>query len=113
MFTQGRPVPVSYTCADEAGGSGLASCVGTTASPAMLPTGTPGTFTYTVTATDNAGNVPSLTRSYTVLTATNVNGSVGGNRAGHAEPHARRAGGVRPVHPGRGARHTSRPPRRT
>ncbi len=33
VFTQGRPVPVSYSCADEAGGSGLASCVGTTAEP--------------------------------------------------------------------------------
>ena len=79
VFTQGRPVPVSYSCADEAGGSGLASCVGTTASAGNLPTGTPGTFTYTVTATDNAGNVTVLSRSYTVLTATNQNGNVSGN----------------------------------
>jgi len=56
----------------------LASCVGTTASGANLPTGTPGTFTYTVTATDNAGNVTTLSRSYTVLTATNVPGGIGG-----------------------------------
>ncbi len=40
VFTQGRPVPVSYSCADEAGGSGLASCVGTTAA-GMLNTATP------------------------------------------------------------------------
>ena len=79
VFTQGRPIPVSYSCADEAGGSGLASCVGTTASRAKLPTGTPGTFTYTVTATDNAGNETVLSRSYTVLTATNQNGGVSGN----------------------------------
>ena len=68
VFTQGRPVPVSYSCADEAGGSGLASCVGTTATPGNLPTGTPGTLTYKVTATDNAGNVTVLKRTYTVLT---------------------------------------------
>ena len=78
VFTQGRPVPVTYSCADEAGGSGLKSCVGTTASGANLPTGTPGTFTYTVTATDNAGNVTVLSRTYTVLTATNVNGTPSG-----------------------------------
>ncbi len=44
----------------------------------MLPTGTAGTFTYTVTATDNAGNVFVLSRSYRVLDATNVNGGVSG-----------------------------------
>ena len=45
----------------------------------MLDTSTPGTFTYTVTATDNAGNVTRRsTRTYTVLTATNTNGGVGG-----------------------------------
>ena len=79
VFTQGRPVPVTYSCADEAGGSGLASCVGTTASGANLPTGTPGTFTYTVTATDNAANETVLNRTYTVLTATNQNGNVNGS----------------------------------
>ena len=56
----------------------MASCVGTTASGTNLPTGTPGTFTYKVTATDNAGNVTVLERTYTVLTATNVNGSASG-----------------------------------
>ena len=78
-FTQGRPVPVSYTCTDEAGGSGIDTCVGTTASGANLNTSTPGTFTYTVTATDKAGNVTTLTRSYNVLTATNTNGGVSGS----------------------------------
>jgi len=78
VFTQGRPVPVSYSCADEAGGSGLASCVGTTATPGNLPTGTPGELTYTVTATDNAGNVTVLERHYTVIPATNTNGGVSG-----------------------------------
>ena len=78
-FTQGRPVPVTYTCTDEAGGSGIDTCVGTTASGANLDTSTPGTFTYTVTATDKAGNVTTVTRSYNVLTATNTNGGVSGS----------------------------------
>jgi hypothetical protein len=77
-FTQGQVVPVTYTCADEAGGSGLQSCVGTTASGANLPTGTAGTFTYTVTARDVAGNETVLTRSYTVIPAVSVPGDVGG-----------------------------------
>ena len=62
VFTQGRPVPVTFTCADEAGGSGIASCVGTTAN-GMLDTSTPGTFTYKVTGTDNAGNVTVVERT--------------------------------------------------
>ena len=77
VFTQGRPVPITFSCADEAGGSGVASCVGST-SNGFLNTSTPGTFTYTVTATDNAGNVTTLNRTYTVLTATNTNGGVSG-----------------------------------
>src|SRR6201999_3808207 len=81
VFTQGRPVPVTYSCADEAGGSGLKSCVGTTASGANLPTGTPGNLTYTVTATDNAGNVTVLERHYTVIPAVNSNGSTSGTVA--------------------------------
>jgi hypothetical protein len=77
-FTQGRPVPVSFSCADEAGGSGIASCVGSTSTGA-LDTSTPGTFAYTVTATDRAGNVTTLSRGYSVIPATNVNGSIGGS----------------------------------
>jgi hypothetical protein len=78
VFTQGRPIPVTYACADEAGGSGIDTCVGTVASGANLPTGTPGTFTFKVTATDKAGNVTVLERTYTVIPATNTNGGVSG-----------------------------------
>jgi hypothetical protein len=77
VYTQGRPVPAGFTCAD-AGGAGVASCVGSTANGSNLDTSTPGTFTLTVTARDAAGNETVATRSYTVIPAVNTNGNVGG-----------------------------------
>jgi hypothetical protein len=79
VYTQGRPVPLTFSCADEAGGSGIASCVGSTPSGSNLPTGTPGMQVLTITATDNAGNVFVKTVNYRVLDATNVDGNVGGS----------------------------------
>jgi hypothetical protein len=77
VYTQGRPVPAGFTCADQ-GGAGVASCVGSTANGANLDTSTPGTFTLTVTARDAGGNETVATRSYTVIPAVNTNGNVGG-----------------------------------
>jgi hypothetical protein len=77
VYTQGRPVPAAFSCADQ-GGAGVASCVGSTANGANLDTSTPGTFTLTVTARDAAGNETVATRSYTVIPAVNTNGNVGG-----------------------------------
>jgi hypothetical protein len=76
VYTQDRPVPLTFSCADEAGGSGIASCVGSTPSGSNLPTGTPGMQVLTITATDNVGNVFVKTVDYRVLDATNVDGSV-------------------------------------
>ena len=71
-YTQGNPaVPAHYTCADAT--SGVASCVAT-----GLDTSTPGTRSYSVTATDNAGNTRTSTGSYTVLSATNAGGGTSG-----------------------------------
>jgi hypothetical protein len=85
-FTQARPVPVTYSCVDPdvdgAQASGLAGCAGDVASGALLDTSTPGAHTFTVKATDAAGNLATLVRNYTVLTATNVNGDVGGSVPG-------------------------------
>jgi hypothetical protein len=79
VYTQGRPVPLAFSCADEDGGSGVASCVGSTPSGSNLPTGTAGMQVLTITATDNVGNVFVKTVNYRVLDATNVDGSVNGS----------------------------------
>ncbi len=78
VYTQGRPVPLTFSCADDQGGSGVASCVGSTPSGANLPTGTAGMQVLTITATDNVGNVFVKTVNYRVLDAVNTNGSAGG-----------------------------------
>lgn len=68
-FTQHEAVAASYACSD-AGGSELASCEGSVADGAHIDTGTVGTKTFTVTATDRAGNVRTTTRSYSVVDVT-------------------------------------------
>ena len=70
VYDQGQAVNADFSCADEAGGSGLASCVGTVANGAAVATSTLGTRTFTVTARDNAGNETVVTRTYTVRDVT-------------------------------------------
>ena len=72
VYTQGRPVPLTFSCADETGGSGIASCVGSTPTGSNLPTGTAGMQVLTITATDNVGNVTVKTINYRVLDAINT-----------------------------------------
>jgi Tol biopolymer transport system component len=59
-------VTASYACADEAGGSGLASCVGTVENGQRIDTSSVGTKSFTVTARDHAGNVGTKTVQYRV-----------------------------------------------
>lgn len=68
-FVQHENVTAAFDCTD-AGGSELDSCVGTVSDGARIDTSTVGTNTFTVTATDNAGNQRVLTRTYTVLDVT-------------------------------------------
>lgn len=68
-FVQHEEVAASFTCSD-AGGSQLASCEGSVADGDDVDTSTVGERTFTVTATDHAGNVRTETRSYTVLDVT-------------------------------------------
>src|SRR5690606_18835527 len=54
-YLQGADVIADFTCADEFGGSGIDSCVGTVADGAAVDTATLGDHDFTVTATDLAG----------------------------------------------------------
>jgi hypothetical protein len=65
-FAVGETVVADYECADEDGGSGLATCVGDVADGDAIDTAAAGDRTFTVTATDNAGNVTVRTVAYTV-----------------------------------------------
>jgi hypothetical protein len=65
-YQQGKTVNARYSCQDEPGGSGLKSCRGTVPSGEPIDTRTPGTKTFAVTASDNAGNTASKTVTYTV-----------------------------------------------
>ena len=63
--TRNSTLTARYSCADL--GSGLRSCVGTVANGARLPTSTTGTRSFTVTATDNVGNITTRTVTYQVV----------------------------------------------
>ena len=68
-YALGAVVTASFSCADNAGGSGLASCLGTVANGGRVDTTTAGPKTFTVTATDVAGNVTTRSVTYTVAAA--------------------------------------------
>ena len=65
-FDQNESVLADYACADEPGGSGIDTCVGNVADGAAVDTSTLGDIDFTVTATDNDGNVTEVTHTYTV-----------------------------------------------
>ena len=65
-FTVGQVVTSEYACADEAGGSGVATCAGTVPSGAAIDTATSGAKTFTVTSTDRAGNATTRAVTYNV-----------------------------------------------
>jgi hypothetical protein len=67
VFAQGELAVASYSCVDEAGGSGLASCDGEVASGAAIDTSTLGAGSFTVTGTDAAGNTTTVVHSYEVV----------------------------------------------
>ena len=75
VFDRGEVVAADYSCDDEAGGSGIDTCVGTVADGDPVPTGTLGSHDFTVTATDHAGNHRTVTHTYTVV-LTGVEGTV-------------------------------------
>ena len=66
-FQLGQAVSSDYGCTDDGFGTGVKSCVGPVPSGGPVDTASVGTKTFTVNASDNAGNLSTLTRSYTVV----------------------------------------------
>ncbi|HEX6583349.1 MAG TPA: PxKF domain-containing protein [Thermoleophilaceae bacterium] len=69
VYELGQPVVAEYSCADEPNGSGLDSCVGTVANGAAVDTASLGEKTFTVNASDEAGNTESKSVTYRVVDA--------------------------------------------
>ncbi len=84
-YSQGAVVDASFACQPGAGGgvldSGSAGCSGTVADGQPIDTSTPGTHTFTVTATDTDGQATTVSASYTV-TGTSGGGSGGPGSGG-------------------------------
>lgn len=66
-YTLGQVVLADYACQDEAGGSGLASCVGDVADASAIHTASVGPKALAVSALDNAGNSASATSNYSIV----------------------------------------------
>jgi len=65
-FKQHKVVLANYKCADKGKGSGLDTCVGDVPFGSPIDTSSAGNHTFTVTATDKAGNSTTVTHHYTV-----------------------------------------------
>jgi hypothetical protein len=65
-YVLGATVASNYSCADQPGLSGVSTCAGTVASGSNIDTSTVGPHTFTVNATDQAGNASSQTHTYYV-----------------------------------------------
>ena len=66
-YLLGQQVAADYSCEDEEGGSGLASCTGSVPDAQPIDTASVGAKSFTVEAADNAGNTASVTHSYSVV----------------------------------------------
>ncbi|MDH3629393.1 MAG: FG-GAP-like repeat-containing protein, partial [Acidobacteriota bacterium] len=67
VYAIGASITVAYDCVDEPLGTGIATCAGDLPDAAALDTSTLGSFTFSVSGTDNAGNVTTVTSSYTII----------------------------------------------
>jgi hypothetical protein len=66
VYRLDEQVVADYGCADEPGGSGVASCVGTVADGAALDTTSVGEQSFRVEAADSAGNTAAARSAYRV-----------------------------------------------
>jgi len=69
-YFQGQDVPADYSCSDPDGT--VASCTGDVAKGGKVDTGTPGTKTFSVTATDNDGASTTKKVTYKVVAVNGV-----------------------------------------
>ena len=69
-YDLGANVTVDFSCVDTHGGSGIQLCQGTLPNGAPLDTSHAGTFTFQVTALDNAHNLATATSTYSVVDRT-------------------------------------------
>jgi YVTN family beta-propeller protein len=98
QYDFGAVVTADYSCADEDGGSALASCEGDVASGAALDTSSAGPHSFTVTARDAAGNTSTVTHTYTVASAEPDPGYDFGGFLGSIQDGARvKAGDIAPI----------------
>ena len=67
IYRRGQVVAAAYSCTDESAGSGIGSCVGDVGDGKPFDTSTVGAHTFTVNATDNAGNTAQKKVSYRVV----------------------------------------------
>ena len=67
VYALDEVVLADFACEDESGGSGVASCVGDVAVGDPIDTASVGPKSFTVVATDIAGNSASLTYNYRVV----------------------------------------------
>jgi hypothetical protein len=77
FFVQGQSVLANYSCTDEVGGSGVASCAGTVATGSLLDTSSLGPHSFVVNTTDHAGNARSVTETYNVVASVDVTDTLG------------------------------------
>jgi hypothetical protein len=66
-YTHDAQVITNYACIDSSNGSGTVECIGPVVSGTNLNTSEPGTYTFTVTARDAAGNQSTAEARYAII----------------------------------------------